>query len=180
MPDFHVVKTVEPVTYSDATGSLSPGVREALLRAFARARLPEDDPLYAVLVAVAELNEVGATRLAELLKTTLDEALSTQLTEARKLDELLKVSSGQLKQAAEAIAARTQNPEHPAATLTAERLSGLEKLVTRMESAADRADGRASVLTNVSGWLVLFALLTAAVIGALILFLAQVHFNVLR
>jgi hypothetical protein len=110
----------------------------------------------------------------------LDEALSTQLTEARKLDELLKVSSGQLKQAAEAIAARTQNPEHPAATLTAERLSGLEKLVTRMESAADRADGRASVLTNVSGWLVLFALLTAAVIGALILFLAQVHFNVLR
>jgi hypothetical protein len=53
MPDFHVVKTVEPVTYSDATGSLSPGVREALLRAFARARLPEDDPLYAVLVAVA-------------------------------------------------------------------------------------------------------------------------------
>ena len=79
MPDFHIVNNGEAVRYDNATESLSPELREALLRAFSRARLPDDDPLYAVLVAQAELLNSGFRLQLEVLKSTLDAFVSLRI-----------------------------------------------------------------------------------------------------
>src|ERR1700736_4697118 len=108
MPDFHIVENVEPVTYQAATETMSAELREALVRAFARARLPEDDPLYSILVAQAELLNAAFDAQSSLMNGTLEGFLSARQAENKKLATLVSDSGTSIKQATNTIAGQTK------------------------------------------------------------------------
>ena len=108
MPDFRIVNQVDPVTFEDAKAKMSIELREALVRAFARARLQEDDPLYSILVAQAELLNAAFEAQSSLLNGTLEGFLSARQAENKKLATLVSESGTSIKQATNAIAGQTK------------------------------------------------------------------------
>lgn len=72
MPDFHIVHDPNPLTFDDAKKAFSADMREGLARAAARARIPEDDPFWGLLVALTELSNTGLEAQSKLIKTILD------------------------------------------------------------------------------------------------------------
>lgn len=108
MPDFRIVNQVDPVTFEDAKAKMSVELREALVRAFARARLPEDDPLYSILVAQAELLNAAFDAQSSLMNGTLEGFLSARQAENKKLATLVLESGTSIKQATNAIAGQTK------------------------------------------------------------------------
>ena len=108
MPDFRIVNQVDPVTFEDAKAKMSIELREALVRAFARARLQEDDPLYSILVAQAELLNAAFDAQSSLMNGTLEGFLSARQAENKKLATLVSESGTSIKQATNAIAGQTK------------------------------------------------------------------------
>ncbi len=133
MPDFHIVEDVEPVTYQAATETMSAELREALLRAFSRARLPEDDPLYSILVAQAELLNTGFLAQSKALQTTLEVFVSARKAENKQLAGLLTACQTSLKESTAAFVKQ--------ATLSAEQIDSLKKEIRQSQQAERKARG---------------------------------------
>jgi hypothetical protein len=127
MPDFHIVENVEPVTYQAATETMSAELREALLRAFSRARLPEDDPLYSILVAQAELLNAGFLAQSKALQTTLEVFVSARKAENKQLAGLLTACQTSLKESTASFIKQ--------ATLSAEQIDSLKKEIRQSQQA---------------------------------------------
>jgi hypothetical protein len=140
MPDFRIVEDVEPVTYQAATETLSAELREALLRAFSRARLPEDDPLYSILVAQAELLNAGFLAQSKALQTTLEVFVSARQVENKQLAGLLTACQTSLKESTAAVAKQ--------AALSAEQIESLKKEIRQSQQAERKARGEETAQFN--------------------------------
>jgi len=133
MPDFRIVEDVDPVTYQAATETLSAELREALLRAFSRARLPEDDPLYSILVAQAELLNAGFLAQSKALQATLEVFVSARKAENKQLATLLAACQGSLQESVSAV--------NKQAAIAAEQLESLKKEIRQSQQAERKARG---------------------------------------
>src|SRR5690348_7649025 len=133
MPDFRIVEDVDPVTYQAATETLSAELREALLRAFSRARLPEDDPRSSILVAQAELLNAGFLAQSKALQATLEVFVSARKAENKQLATLLAACQGSLQESVSAV--------NKQAAIVAEQLESLKKEIRQSQQAERKARG---------------------------------------
>ena len=78
---------------------LSPELRETLLEATSRAGLSEDDPIYALLLAQADLLDKGFESQTRFLNSTLDAFLSARQADNKQLAALVADSNASITEA---------------------------------------------------------------------------------
>jgi hypothetical protein len=120
MPDFHIVHDNQPLNFDDAKKAFSAEMREGLARAAARARIPEDDEFWALLVALTELLNTGQEAQAKLIKTVLDKFVSARSQDNQRLAALLEANAASSREIATSVSAAAKESQEAVAALQKE------------------------------------------------------------